>query len=116
MHHRSAFLFPGQGAQYVGMGKDFFESFRIAKETFQEADELLNEKISQVIFEGPENTLTETKYSQLGIFIVSAAILRTLQEQMPDLQPQVCAGLSLGEYTALYASKKLSFDPRFDFF
>jgi len=104
-----AFLFPGQGSQYVGMGKDFLEAFRVAKETFEEADEVLNERISKIIFEGPEETLVETKYSQLGIFIASAAILRTIEEQMPQIKPAVCSGLSLGEYTALHASKRLNF-------
>lgn len=104
-----AFLFPGQGSQYVGMAKDFYEAFQIARETFEEADEILNEKISKVIFEGPEETLIETKYSQLGIFVASTAILRTIQQQMPQIKPDVCSGLSLGEYTALCAAKKLGF-------
>lgn len=104
-----AFLFPGQGAQYPGMGKDFYTHFSIAKELFQEADELLEENISKVIFEGPESLLTQTFYSQLGIFIVSAALFKVLQKEMPDLLPSISAGLSLGEYTALFAAGSLSF-------
>lgn len=106
---KTAFIFPGQGAQYVGMGKDFYDAFAIARETFEEADDLLGEKFSKIIFEGPEEVLTQTKNSQLAIFIVSVAILRVVQQQFPDLKPIVCAGLSLGEYTALYASGKLGF-------
>ena len=104
-----AYLFPGQGAQYPGMGQEFAASFSIAKETFEEADDLLGENLSQVIFEGPEELLTQTKYSQLGIFVVSMAILRTIAQQVPDMRPIVCAGLSLGEYSALCASGKLAF-------
>ncbi len=104
-----AFIFPGQGAQYPGMGKDFAEQFAIARETFEEADDILGEKLSSIIFEGPETELTKTKYSQTGIFVTSVAILRVLQSQMPDLVPVFCSGLSLGEYTALYASGRLSF-------
>ncbi|HSX11578.1 MAG TPA: ACP S-malonyltransferase [Chlamydiales bacterium] len=104
-----AFLFPGQGAQYVGMGKDFYESFRVAKETFQEADELLGEYLSKIIFEGPEEKLTETRVAQVAIFVTSLAIFRVVREQLPDLEASVCAGLSLGEYTALCASGRLSF-------
>lgn len=104
-----AMIFPGQGAQYVGMGKDFFDSFAVARETFEEADELLGEKLSKIIFEGPEDVLTQTKYSQLAIFVVSVAILRTVLKELPHLKPAVCAGLSLGEYTALYASGRLGF-------
>jgi [acyl-carrier-protein] S-malonyltransferase len=104
-----AFIFPGQGAQYVGMGKDFADNFPIARQTFQEADEILGESLSKIIFEGPESELTRTKNSQTAIFVVSVAILRVLQQQMPGLQPSVCAGLSLGEYTALWASGRLSF-------
>ncbi|MBA3237889.1 MAG: ACP S-malonyltransferase [Parachlamydiaceae bacterium] len=104
-----AFLFPGQGAQYPGMAKDFFQAFAVARQTFEEADDLLGRKLSTIIFEGPETELTETKNSQVGIFVASMAILRVLQEQMPDLKPAVCAGLSLGEYTALCASGRLGF-------
>lgn len=104
-----AFIFPGQGAQYVGMGKDFYDTFAIARETFQEADDLLGEKLSKIIFEGPEDILTQTRYSQVAIFVTSMAIFRTLRQQLPDWKPSVCAGLSLGEYTALCASGRLSF-------
>ena len=106
---RTAFLFPGQGAQYSGMGKDFFDSFAIARQTFEEADDLLSFQLSKLIFEGPEELLVETRYSQLAIFVNSVALLRTLQEQIPDLHAAVCAGLSLGEYTALFASGRLGF-------
>jgi [acyl-carrier-protein] S-malonyltransferase len=104
-----AFIFPGQGAQYVGMGKDFADQFAIARETFEEADRILNYPLSQIIFEGPEDVLVQTQHAQVAIFVTSIAILRVLEQQMPELRPQVCAGLSLGEYTALCASGKLSF-------
>lgn len=110
MSKKIAWIFPGQGAQVPGMGKDFAEAFPIAKETFEEADEILGEKLSSIIFEGPQELLTQTRYSQLGIFVTSVALLRVLRQQMPELQPTVCAGLSLGEYTALYASGRISFE------
>jgi [acyl-carrier-protein] S-malonyltransferase len=106
---RIAFLFPGQGAQYVGMGKDFYDAFAVARETFEEADRLLGEKLSQIVFEGPEEVLTQTRYAQLAIFVTSMAIFRVVREQMDDVVPVVCAGLSLGEYTALCASGRLGF-------
>lgn len=104
-----AFLFPGQGAQYPGMAKDFVETFSIAKQTFEEADDLLGRKLSTLILNGPEDQLTETKNSQVGIFVASMAILRSLETLFPHLKPQVAAGLSLGEYTALTASHHLPF-------
>ncbi|MBM3184374.1 MAG: ACP S-malonyltransferase, partial [Chlamydiae bacterium] len=104
-----AFVFPGQGAQYPGMGKEFAASFSIAKETFEEADEILRENLSRIVFEGPQEFLTKTLYSQLGIFVTSAAIFRVFQEQMPEMTPAISSGLSLGEYTALFASGRLSF-------
>lgn len=107
---KNAFIFPGQGAQYVSMGRDFFDSFAIARETFEEADDLLKESLSSVIFNGPEETLTQTKNSQVAIFVVSMALLRVFQKELSDIKPSVCAGLSLGEYTALCASKRLSFE------
>lgn len=106
---KKAYLFPGQGAQYPGMGKDFAASFTAAREIFEEADELLSEHLSRIIFEGPEDLLTQTRYSQTGIFVTCAAILRTIETQFPELCPSVCSGLSLGEYTALYASGRLEF-------
>jgi len=105
-----ATLFPGQGAQYVGMGKDFAESFTIARETFEEADDLLGFHLSKMIFDGPEDVLTQTKNSQCSIFVNSIAILRVLMQQVPKFKPFVCSGLSLGEYTALCAAGKLSFE------
>jgi len=104
-----AFIFPGQGAQYVGMAKDFYEAFPIARETFEEASRILSTDFTRLILEGPEQELVLTKNSQPAIFIVSVAILRSIQQQFPHLQPAVCAGLSLGEYTALYASGRISF-------
>lgn len=110
MDKKWAFLFPGQGAQYPGMAKDFYEQFSVAKEVFEEADSILKMPFSRLIFEGPASELTLTKNSQVGIYIASIAILRTLQHNFPDVQPIVCAGLSLGEYTALTAAQKISFE------
>lgn len=107
--HKFAFIFPGQGAQYPGMAKDFVQSYPVARQTLEEADDLLKYKLSTLILEGPEDKLTQTKNSQLGIFVASIALLRVLNGQMPGIQPKICAGLSLGEYTALCASGRLSF-------
>lgn len=106
---KNAFIFPGQGAQYVGMGQDFANHFPICRQTFEEADDLLGESLSSIIFQGPEESLTLTKNSQLAIFVNSVAILRAVQQQLPDLKPFATAGLSLGEYTALFASGRLGF-------
>ncbi len=108
-YKKIAFLFPGQGAQYPGMGKDFVESFEEARSTFKEADEVLSRKLSSIILNGPETLLTETKNSQTGIYVNSIALLRVIHKLFPRLKPAICAGLSLGEYTALTASERLSF-------
>jgi [acyl-carrier-protein] S-malonyltransferase len=105
-----AFLFPGQGAQYIGMGKDFYDQYSEAKQVFEKADEVLKRPFSKLIFEGEKEELTQTKNSQLAIFIVSIAIYKVISKKIPELTPSVCAGLSLGEYTALVASGKLSFE------
>lgn len=105
---RIAFLFPGQGSQYPGMAKNFYEEFSAARLIFEEADDLLQRSISKIILQGPENALTETRNSQTGIYIASIAILKVMQE-LHDLQPYVCAGLSLGEYTALAAAEWLPY-------
>jgi [acyl-carrier-protein] S-malonyltransferase len=108
-YKKVAFLFPGQGAQYPGMGKDFIENFEVARLTFEEADDILDRKISKVILDGPESLLTETKNSQTGIYVTCVALLRVIQKFFPDLRPSVCAGLSLGEFTAVTAADFLSF-------
>lgn len=110
MRKKIAFLFPGQGAQFVGMGKDFYQHFTAAREMFQLGDEILQRSLSKIIFEGPSDVLTETRNSQTGIYLNSMAILKVLEEQFPDLKPYACAGLSLGEYTALSASGHLPFE------
>ena len=105
-----AFLFPGQGSQYVGMGYDFYEKFPSAKEIFAKADEILECSFSKLIFEGPKEELTQTKNSQPAIYIVSWVIYQVLSQVCPSLTPYLCAGLSLGEYTALAATGRVSFE------
>jgi len=114
MEKKLAFLFPGQGSQYVGMGKEFFDRFAIARETFEEADEQLGRPLSRLIFEGPLSDLTLTKNSQIAIYVVSVAIWRVIQEQFSGIKPIVCAGLSLGEYSALTGAERLMFTDGID--
>lgn len=109
MDKKYGFIFPGQGAQYPGMAKDFYDHFQTARAIFQEADDFLSTHFSKLIFEGSASELTLTKNSQLAIYIVSVAICRTVTEQLPFLIPTVCAGLSLGEYTALTVAGKVGF-------
>jgi len=105
---RIAFLFPGQGAQYVGMGKDLYENSEVARSLFEKADRVLNFKLSKLCFEGPQDMLKKTDICQPAIFTVSIAAMETLKE-LKDLRPDFLAGLSLGEYTALCAAKALDF-------
>ena len=103
-----AFLFPGQGSQYVGMGKDLKQNFKVAADVFAEADEALHEDLSKLCFEGPEDDLKLTRNTQPAILTVSIAALRVLQNET-GLVPAMTAGHSLGEYSALVASGALQF-------
>ena len=93
------FLFPGQGAQYVGMGKDLYEKYDEAKKIYDMAEKITNEPIKQISFEGPKELLDKTKYTQLAILTQSLAILEILKKC--NINSNLSAGLSLGEYTAL---------------
>ena len=102
-----AFLFPGQGSQAVGMGKDLAERYPVARQTFDEADEALGYKLSQICFEGPEDQLRMTEITQPGILAASVAAWRVATER--GLKAAFVAGHSLGEYSAHVAAGTLSF-------
>ncbi|NKM25022.1 ACP S-malonyltransferase [Rhizobium laguerreae] len=105
-----AFTFPGQGSQAVGMGKDLAENFAEARAVFEEVDEALGEKLSDVMFNGPEETLTLTANAQPALMAVSIAVVRVLEAKGLDLKSKVAyvAGHSLGEYSALCAAGSFS--------
>jgi [acyl-carrier-protein] S-malonyltransferase len=102
-----AFLFPGQGSQTVGMGKDLCEKFPLARQTFEEADEALGFRLSEVCFEGPEDQLRLTEITQPAILTVSVAALRVLEMRAP--KPCLLSGHSLGEYSAHVVAGTFSF-------
>lgn len=107
---RTAFLFPGQGSQYVGMGKALAGEYRVARQTFAEADEILDFDLSGLCFEGPEDELTDTVNAQPALYVAGIAAMRTLYEALGEyFQPAFVAGHSLGELTALTAAGSLSF-------
>jgi [acyl-carrier-protein] S-malonyltransferase len=107
---KTAFVFSGQGAQQVGMGKDLFEKFPTAAEIFNKADEVLGWPISDICFNGPVEKLTETRYCQPAIYITSVACLEVFKQLYPEIKAEAVAGLSLGEFSALYASGVYSFE------
>jgi [acyl-carrier-protein] S-malonyltransferase len=104
-----ALLFPGQGSQEVGMGRDVFEASAAAREVYESADQALGFSLSRLCFEGPEDELRRTEVQQPAILTTSVALLHALAERGP-VTPAFVAGHSLGEYTALVASSSLGFD------
>lgn len=104
----TAFLYPGQGAQYVGMGKDFYEAYPEAAAVFDQADAVLGRPLTRVIFEGPQESLSDTQNTQSAMLAVCTAITVLLEEA--GVTAEYAAGLSLGEYAALVAAGTLSYE------
>jgi [acyl-carrier-protein] S-malonyltransferase len=109
---KTAFLFPGQGAQFVGMGKDVAERFPEARAIYEQADRALGFELSRICFEGPEDRLTATDISQPAILVTSLAVLAALRTTPAgqNLKADGAAGLSLGEYTALVTAGAIEFE------
>lgn len=101
-----AYVFPGQGAQFSGMGKDLYETSAIAKELFDKANEILGFNITEIMFNGTDEELKQTKVTQPAVFLHSIILAKTL----PDFKPEMVAGHSLGEFSALVANGTLSFE------
>src|SRR5690554_1412829 len=102
-----AYVFPGQGAQFVGMGKDLYEQSALAKELFEQANDILGFRITDLMFEGTDEDLRQTKVTQPAIFLHSVILAKTLGE---SFQPNMTAGHSLGEFSALVTAGALSFE------
>ncbi|MDL2145036.1 ACP S-malonyltransferase [Flavobacterium tructae] len=102
-----AYVFPGQGAQFTGMGKDLYETSALARELFEKANEILGFRITDIMFEGTAEELKETKVTQPAVFLHSVILAKTLGD---DFKPEMVAGHSLGEFSALVANGTLSFE------
>ncbi len=113
MKNKIAIVFPGQGSQVVGMGKDLYENFDSAKKVFKKVDEILGINLTKIMFEGPQEELTKTENTQPALMAVSIALIEILEKDFGKNFQDLCAltaGHSLGEYSALCASKALSLE------
>lgn len=107
---KRAIVFPGQGSQVVGMGKDLAEALPECKALFDQANEVLGYDLASICFEGPQEELNKSHNAQAGIFVTSAALFKAIQLRAPELEFDVMAGHSLGEWTALYAAGVVDFE------
>ncbi len=113
MKSKTALLFPGQGSQAVGMGKDLSENFACAREVFKKIDDILSVNLSKIMFEGPTEELTKTENTQPALMAVSIALVEVLEKEFGKKLEDICgfvAGHSLGEYSALCAAKAISLE------
>jgi [acyl-carrier-protein] S-malonyltransferase len=113
MKNKIAIVFPGQGSQVVGMGKDLYENFDSAKKVFKKVDEILGVNLTKIMFEGPQDELTKTENTQPALMAVSVALIEILEKDFGKKFQDLCAltaGHSLGEYSALCASKALTLE------
>ena len=105
-----AFVFPGQGSQIVGMGKDLAEAYPLVRQTFEQADDILGFSLSDLCFNGPEDVLNDTLNTQPALYTAGVAIMRVVQSEFASAVPSFVAGHSLGEFTALAAAGSVTFE------